>query len=381
MHRLLTVLTVLALLAASTLVEVSEASARQGSPAVGEDEPPGTGTEAGLTSSDELLAAAVLSYGGQVIMETARLEQAADSLRTSHTELASIETSRAELEASVAALEAEANDRIVDAYMNPAESTLGYVFGAEDLNGTLARNSVLRALADRHLLALAEVESVRAELAALERDAEAVVSRIGQLSEEQFEATEELASARREQLEMEEALTDRIQTFVSQIDGLNSGEPELVALLNSVSLDPTGIVVGPVESFAPQSGVPDTSGTGLIMPAVGQLTSLFGPRWGRLHKGIDIAAPAGTGIFAAADGVVLRSDTSNGYGKNVILYHGDGFTTLYAHMRELSVVEGQLVAQGDQLGEMGSTGSATGPHLHLEIRFGAAAVDPRPFLP
>ncbi|MBD2060739.1 M23 family metallopeptidase [Funiculus sociatus GB2-A5] len=119
-----------------------------------------------------------------------------------------------------------------------------------------------------------------------------------------------------------------------------------------------------------------------IMPARGTLTSGYGRRWGRMHKGIDIAAPIGTPIFAAASGVVVYAGwNSGGYGNLIDIQHADGSVTRYAHNNRLLVREGETVEQGQLISEMGSTGRSTGPHLHFEIRpQGKAAVNPTALL-
>jgi len=121
---------------------------------------------------------------------------------------------------------------------------------------------------------------------------------------------------------------------------------------------------------------------GFIWPADGVFTSGFGWRWGRVHQGIDIAAPVGTPILAAASGVVdYATWHDGGYGNMIDILHADGTITRYAHMNELYVKEGQTVSQGQTIGAMGSTGFSTGPHLHFEIRpNGGSAIDPMTFL-
>lgn len=122
---------------------------------------------------------------------------------------------------------------------------------------------------------------------------------------------------------------------------------------------------------------------GLIWPAKGVMTSGFGWRWGRMHKGIDIANDIGTPIFAAADGVVTYAGWNDGgYGYLVEITHANGSQTLYGHNSRIVVQEGQKVTQGQQISEMGSTGFSTGPHLHFEIHPGGqGAVNPLAFLP
>ncbi len=122
---------------------------------------------------------------------------------------------------------------------------------------------------------------------------------------------------------------------------------------------------------------------GFIWPAKGLLTSGFGWRWGRMHKGIDIAAPIGTPVVAAAAGIVVSAGwNSGGYGNLVDIQHSDGSLTRYAHNNRILVRVGQQVEQGEQISEMGSTGYSTGPHCHFEVHpSGHGAVNPIAFLP
>ncbi len=123
--------------------------------------------------------------------------------------------------------------------------------------------------------------------------------------------------------------------------------------------------------------------TGYTWPTRGTLTSGYGWRWGRMHRGIDIAAPTGTPIVAAAPGVVTFADwSSGGYGNLVEIKHPNGSLTIYAHNSKILVREGQTVAQGELIAKMGSTGRSTGPHSHFEIHpTGKGAVNPMAYLP
>jgi murein DD-endopeptidase MepM/ murein hydrolase activator NlpD len=100
------------------------------------------------------------------------------------------------------------------------------------------------------------------------------------------------------------------------------------------------------------------------------VTSCFGPRWGRLHAGVDLAAPDGTPIRAAGTGVVVAAGPAEGYGNAVLIDHGNGFLTHYGHMSAITVAVGQKVVAGQQIGNEGSTGHSTGPHLHFEVHAG-----------
>ena len=140
------------------------------------------------------------------------------------------------------------------------------------------------------------------------------------------------------------------------------------------------------------SGIPPTStntsgkkvnlGISLIRPTAGVVTSRFGLRSRNNHKGIDIGAPAGTAIYAAAAGTVTVSSYgyNGGYGNYVIINHTNGVQTVYAHCSSLVATQGQYVSQGQLIARVGSTGNSTGNHLHLEIRVNGVAQNPQNYL-
>ncbi len=107
----------------------------------------------------------------------------------------------------------------------------------------------------------------------------------------------------------------------------------------------------------------------------------FGGGSAEFHSGQDIAAPRGTPVLAAADGVVTGAGSQNGYGQVVVIDHGNGLTTRYGHLSKIEATLGQEIKRGELLGAVGSTGRSTGPHLHYEVRFNDVAVSPRHYLP
>jgi murein DD-endopeptidase MepM/ murein hydrolase activator NlpD len=118
----------------------------------------------------------------------------------------------------------------------------------------------------------------------------------------------------------------------------------------------------------------------LIWPISGPLTSPFGQRWGRLHAGIDISAPAGTPIRAADSGRVALAGWQGGYGLYTCVQHTARLSTCYAHQSRLGTVEGATVRQGEVIGYVGNTGYSFGDHLHFETRVQGQPVDPMGFL-
>lgn len=119
---------------------------------------------------------------------------------------------------------------------------------------------------------------------------------------------------------------------------------------------------------------------GLAWPVGGSVVSPFGQRWGRLHAGIDIAAPTGTVIRAAADGGVVIRGPVGGYGNYVCVQHTPRLTTCYAHLSRFLTERGKVVRQGEPVGLVGCTGRCFGDHLHFETWVGGRPVDPMPFL-
>ena len=164
-------------------------------------------------------------------------------------------------------------------------------------------------------------------------------------------------------------------SYVDPLTLLAGWETYLTTAHEPLPFPPLGGDVGAWSVAATTSGA-------MQRPADGPITSGYGPRIHpitgehRLHAGIDIAAPFGAPIRAAAAGTVTFAGEVSGYGQTVIVEHSGALTTLYAHQSRIAVVAGQRVAATTVLGEVGATGLATGPHLHFEVRIRGAAHDP-----
>ncbi|HST77695.1 MAG TPA: M23 family metallopeptidase [Verrucomicrobiae bacterium] len=123
-----------------------------------------------------------------------------------------------------------------------------------------------------------------------------------------------------------------------------------------------------------------------LWPVQGRVSGSFGERIdpfsgeGAFHRGVDIAADVGTRIIAPADGVVRFSEIVNGYGRTVLIDHGNGISTLYGHMSGYAVTPGEMVHRGDTIGYVGQSGRSTGPHLHYEVRIFNTPVNPNKYL-
>jgi lipoprotein NlpD len=179
------------------------------------------------------------------------------------------------------------------------------------------------------------------------------------------------------------AIRDPDKLDVGQRLRIPPGKPQQVAAASKPSSPPSRLTSERWEEDRPP--FPEKrreEGASLfIWPVEGELSSKFGPRNGSFHDGIDIAAPLGTSVRAAADGKVIFSDVLRGYGNVVIVRHAKGYLTVYAHNHANLVKEGQMVRQGDAIAEVGQTGRATGASLHFEVRKDNLARNPLSYLP
>jgi septal ring factor EnvC (AmiA/AmiB activator) len=225
-----------------------------------------------------------------------------------------------------------------------------------------------RELEDR----LAEQEEVRAEADALRR------SRAGQLSEARQTVGE--LTDRQDELENEEArleaLIQRLEREAQEREAEQRRAAERRAAQQAAASAPSA---SPSPAPAP-APTPRASGGGYAWPMCGPVTSEYGPRWGRVHRGLDLGGPIGTPIRAAKAGQVVFAGRQGGYGNLVLINHGDGVTTAYAHLSRFAVSSGSSVGQGQTIGAVGMTGNTTGPHLHFETRVNGRAVNPRQYL-
>jgi murein DD-endopeptidase MepM/ murein hydrolase activator NlpD len=173
------------------------------------------------------------------------------------------------------------------------------------------------------------------------------------------------------------------------LEGLKHNQRQLLQELNELEAQSNAIAAKIRAYMASVKGTdreqkPYTGG--MLRPVPGRVSSEFGYRFHpilrvrKMHTGIDISARSGTPIKCAANGIVLEARWRGGYGNMVLVDHGGGIQTLYAHCSVLIASAGQKVSQGDVIGKVGSTGMSTGPHLHFEVRKNGYPVDPLDFL-
>src|SRR6266516_4376592 len=173
-----------------------------------------------------------------------------------------------------------------------------------------------------------------------------------------------LAAARKHKQATLASVQESKREFLHEVAGIEASNAQVTAQLQAAGSSSTDST---------------PSASGLIWPVNGPVVSPFGMRWGRMHTGIDIAVPYGTPIHAAASGSVIFSGWMGGYGNFVIIDHGGGLATAYAHQSSIAVGGGS-VTQGQVIGYVGCTGHCFGPHLHFEVRINGTPVDPMGYL-
>ena len=262
--------------------------------------------------------------------------------------------------------------RIRDIYKNGQVNYVDVLFGAKDFNDFVSRMDILkRILAYDNAL----IQSTKADRLALEKAKSQLESdrlKIIDLRKQAAVKRDQVAGRRQERQGVLNAATYEREMAERAYRELIETSKQIETMIRRIQ--------------SGEKNIGGSTGT-MVWPAEGEITSPFGwrvhPIFGtqRLHTGIDIGADYGDATRAADGGVVIHSDWMGGYGNAVIIDHGNGISTLYAHNSQLLVSEGQTVAKGQTVARVGSTGYSTGPHLHFEVRQNGTPVNPLNFLP
>jgi murein DD-endopeptidase MepM/ murein hydrolase activator NlpD len=333
-----------------------------------------------LKADDDQLEAAVKALDAGVQSQAGTTDGAQKALKAAETTLGSAQARLATTEARMTGLRQRTAEAAVRAYVHPGGDTLLEIVRAKDLGEASRRQALLASVvsSDRDV-----VDQMRAARQDEQFERENLAKARNLAADRKKAAAEKLAAlekTRNDQVRLKTALDSRIAEVTSEVAALAREEATLSNLIRSRQAQ---AAAEPDDTGGGDSGGGGAvSSSGLAWPANGTLTSGFGYRWGALHAGIDIANSVGTPIRAAKAGTVIVSGYNDGgYGNWIIIDHGGGFSTLYGHMSRLRAGEGQTVKQGELIGDMGSTGHSTGPHLHFETRIGGNPQNPTSYLP
>lgn len=349
-----------------------------------------------LTESDAALEARLDDLEAGIASQEAELVEVERAVEAAEARVADL---RARVEAARARVEVQQqliNERAIDVYMSPGADGLAMLFESDDYNEFHTRNVLARQVSEHDHDVLAGLDDARDGLVREQAAAEEAETEAARRRAEVSSALDDLVAAREEQAAVRRVLRARMAEFRSEADALEATEADLVGLISARHARAAPTTPGTSSTTTtstsqpgpPPSGSTTTTTTtrppgspSFTWPVSGTVTSGFGPRWGRMHNGIDIAASTGTPIGAAAAGEVFFVGWLGGYGNTVLVDHGNGYTTLYAHQSELLASEGESVSAGTTVGLVGSTGNSTGPHLHFEVRVWDTPHDPLLYLP
>jgi murein DD-endopeptidase MepM/ murein hydrolase activator NlpD len=345
------------------------------------------GREGVLTDELSTLTARARQASAAVVDEQAELEELEADLARQQALRRRIEAELGELTRRLAVLRREEHTalqrlerRVRDMYMADDPSLVGFVLGAGSFSEVVENIELLDRIGrqDERIAATATVARRRTVAAtrrvrAAREEALAVERTISGRVAEQRAVRDRLAAARAAvaaaRADTRVALSEIRATEAQLHEEIESLEAESAALAATIRAASTVSV---------STGPP--SAAGLVWPVSGPVTSGFGMRWGRMHEGIDIAVPEGTPVVAAAAGTVIYAGWLGGYGNLVVVDHGGGLSTAYAHNSGYASSVGQSVGQGQVIAYSGNTGNSSGPHVHFEVRVGGTAVDPLGYL-
>ena len=262
--------------------------------------------------------------------------------------------------------------RIRDIYKNGQVNYLDVLLGAKDFNDFVGRMDILKKILAYDNALIQGTKADRETLRKAKEQLEADRAKIVELRKLAAAKREQVAERRQERRGVLNAATYERETAERAYRELIETSRQIEQMIKRIQ--------------SGEKNIGGSTGT-MTWPAEGEITSPFGwrvhPIFGtqRLHTGIDIGADYGDAIRAADGGVVIHADWMGGYGNAVIIDHGNGISTLYAHNSQLLVSEGQTVSKGQTVARCGSTGYSTGPHLHFEVRQNGSPVNPLNYLP
>ncbi len=309
---------------------------------------------------------------GQAILDETRLKltTAEGRLEVIRREL---RQTRQRLKATQAALER----RLCEIYIEGDVGYLVVLLGSKSFADFLDHAHYLKIIIENDRLLLERVRQQKARLEGQEAAARSTVAEIRRLKLLQEQRVDRLAQLEQTRSSLLASVQGQRQSIASYVVELEGSTRELEDRLRQVVMSQ--------QAIPPATG--RVRGTGrYVFPADGPLTSYFGyrvhPIFGtlRFHSGVDIAAAGGSPIRAADSGTVIHAGWMGGYGNCLIIDHGGGYSTLYAHCSVLYAGYGQAVRQGQAVAAVGSTGYSTGPHLHFEVRINGDPVDPAGFI-
>jgi murein DD-endopeptidase MepM/ murein hydrolase activator NlpD len=276
-------------------------------------------------------------------------------------------------------------ERLVAIYEGGEPSTLDVVLDAESFSDILDQLDYVSSIAAQDRLIVNHVEGARDHMRELRARTGKTKARVAAVTRVVRIRTEQQRSLKNQLIAQQRGLTAAQRGRRASLADVRADERHFAAEAAALQAQSANLAAqirsaqAATVRYSSSSSDSTPSASGFVWPVSGPVVSPFGWRWGRMHEGVDIAAGYGTPVVAAASGAVISAGWMGGYGNLVVVDHGGGIATAYAHLSSFAV-GGGAVSQGQTLGYIGCTGHCYGPHLHFEVRVNGAAVDPLGYL-
>jgi murein DD-endopeptidase MepM/ murein hydrolase activator NlpD len=272
--------------------------------------------------------------------------------------------------------------RLVAVYEGGEPSTMDVLIDADDFSDVLDQLDYLNSIAAQDRGIVENVEGARDHMRELRARTGKTKARVASITHVVRVRTEQQRSLKNQLVARQQGLSAARGARKNSLAAVREDARHYAseaAALQAQSANLAAQIQASRATVTYSSGDSTPSSSGLIWPVSGPVVSPFGWRWGRMHEGIDIAAGYGAPIAAAAAGVVIYAGWMGGYGNLIIIDHGGGLATAYAHQSSFAVGGGS-VSQGQVIGYVGCTGHCFGPHVHFEVRINGSPVDPLGYL-
>jgi murein DD-endopeptidase MepM/ murein hydrolase activator NlpD len=321
--------------------------------------------------SEVTIAAELTEIKARLNQTRTRLSEAKARLVRTRREQAKVAAALKKSQDRLRARELNLASRMAANYRQGPVRYASVVLGSRSMGEFVTRTHFVRTIVRYDAQLIAQIKADRVEVLRWKQQVDDKAKQVTALNQELAERqAEETQDTLRQRAVLAEAKARRAE-LEDDLNSLEDDSARIAATLRRLEVTPGGKARRLV-SFNGQ----------FVRPVPGGIVSSFGMRYhpilhrSRLHAGVDLSGSTGTTIVAAASGVVVFSGTMGGYGNVVVVDHGGGISTLYAHCSARLVGEGQSVSQGQAIARVGATGLATGPHLHFEVRKNGSPVNP-----
>ena len=363
-----------------------------------------------LSAEDRELVDALADLDAHIVLQESKVAASEAAIAAAEERAARARADAEALDTEMVSIRERLRDTAVDAFVGVGREAAEQLDNA-DLTGEAVRRYLLDEVVDDEVDVVDELRSAEARKLEAEEEADAAAEEAEAERRANADRLAELEVARAEAEELRAEVQARLGEWEATAASIEQADREVEAEIQRLEAEAArlaaeaearrleeerlrqqqidaGEPVGDAPAPPNDAFVPPADGSFAIThrPSPGGWSSGFGPRihpifgTGRMHYGIDFHGSGGDPIYAAAAGTVLTSGWRNGYGNTVVISHGNGYTTLYAHQSSIAVSAGETVAGGQVIGYVGSTGWSTGPHLHFEVRVNGTAVDPAQYL-